>query len=150
MKAIGRIGLIVLAAVALTGCASMKGGTIGAVQTLDDSLAAKYGIPASVVSQARSALGIVDVRTLPDSNQVLPAGYTWTQDILDASNRVVDVSAYHYSAPRIVQAGQVATAPVTIGALGVGTTNSLAGLDQLLATIAPILKANPALLAPAK
>ena len=91
-----------------TGCTSLRGGFFGAVQTADEILAAKYGIPVGTVRQVRTLLGIPDARTLPGPERVLPEGLELVYDILDGNNVVVDVSLYHRAPePRIVAAGTV-------------------------------------------
>jgi hypothetical protein len=130
-----------------------KGGTIGAIQSFDDALAAKYGIPVETVAKVRSALGIIDVRTLPGSDRVLPEGYAWTRDVLDDSNRVVNTAGYHWSAPRVIQAGNASTLPIGASDLVSGTNAAPATVDELesiLRVLAPILAGNSALLEPAK
>lgn len=86
----------------LVGCTSF----FGKVQTANEVLAAKYGVPKETVQTIRQALGVPDARTLPGPERVLPEGLMLTYDMLDASNNVVDVSGFHRSEfPRIVPAG---------------------------------------------
>lgn len=140
MKTFAMLGLLIL----LCGCSTLsssKGGAIGAVQTFDDQLAAKYGVPQSVVDTIRKTLGVVDTRTLPDSSRVLPAGYTWKQDWLDAQGNVVDFAKFHKGLPYVVAAGPVSTA-VTAEDLPEAEDEASAALIGIIKAI----QANPELL----
>ena len=131
----------------LTGCATNT-HLFGTLQSADETLAAKYGVPASAVGQLRTFLGIPDARTLPAADRVLPQPYVWFYDVLDAEGHIVDVSGYHYgTVPRVRQGGTNGIgsvfgplAPAQPASTGTAT---LEGLLQLI-------QANPALLAPAK
>lgn len=137
--------------VVCSGCSmlSQSGGTIGAVQTLDDQIAAKYGVPQSVVDTVRKTLGILDTRTFPDSSRVLPAGYSWKRDILDASNKVVSVETLHWGTPYVITAGPVSSSGVAPGDLLADPVDSSDPTAQLIGII-NMLKAYPGLLEPAE
>ena len=129
-----KVALIaVLAAVVLAaGCAQMgaKGGVMGAIQTADEALAARYGVPKSAVASVRKALGIPDARTLPNSNEVLPKGYVWHYDLLDATGRVVDPNSFHWGTFPVVTA--VAAMPTNVFSAPVAPIDSLEGILKLL------------------
>lgn len=128
------------AVLALTGCTLTTGGVMGKVQSADDALAAKYGVPASVVSGARKVLGIPDVRTLPAADRVLPEGWTWRYDLIGPDGKVVNQADYHWdTTPRLVKAGEGVESSVFSTA-----TDNTATLEGLL----KLLQSNPALLAP--
>lgn len=136
------IAMIVLA-VALTGCSLTTGGTMAAIQNADEALAAKYGVPASVVQGARKVLGIPDARTLPGPDRVLPEGWTWRYDLLGPDGKVVNQADYHWdTTPRLVKAGEGVAASVFTST----PTSDTATLEGLL----KLIQSNPALLAPAK
>ena len=138
-----------LCALLLAGCASVQpqGGTIGLVQQANDVLAEKYGVSPDIMARVRKALGIVDARSLPRADRILPDGCTWTQDVLDASNRVVDVTLFHWSVPRVVVGTGYGSAVVTAGDVlpGAVSTNGADALEGLL----QMLLAHPELLKPA-
>lgn len=121
------------AAAGLTGCASTGGGLFGRLQAADEVLAARYGLPAEAVREARAALGIPDARTLPGPERVLPEGLALQYDMLDGSNQVVDVSLYHRAAiPRIVQAGNAAPTIFDSAAADKGTGADLNAILKLI------------------
>jgi len=129
-----------------TGALTGAGGVLGAVQTADEALAAKYGVPKSVVQTVRTTLGIPDARTQPKADQVLPVGWPWAYDVLDAEGKVVDVSGYHYGdTPRLRKAGSL---PVSTFMQPVGTADA-AALESVLTVIAATAPATAATNAPA-
>ena len=87
---------------------------MGAVQTFDEGLAQKYGVPVSVVKGARKALGIPDARIAPPAaNRVLPPEWVYTYDLLDQDGKIVNTSLFHYSTtPRIVPASEKVIGPI--------------------------------------
>lgn len=135
---------------AASGCASLDkakaltaapGGVLGLVQSADEKLAAKYGVPVSVVKTVRSALGIPDVRTLPDSSRVLPAGWQWSYDLLDAEGRVVDASQFHWGeTPRLRKAGTLEPS-VFVKAPSAPAPASVETLDGVLSALATATQA---------
>jgi len=157
MNDLNRVGRLAIAAwlVLLTlqlGCASIsriagtQGGAMGALQSADDALAARYGIPKAIVSQMRTILGIPDARTLPDASRVLPAGWAWRYDLLDASNRVVDTTLYHWdTVPRVHPTSSNTLLDVFGVAPGQPAASALT-----LEGILQIIEANPGLLDPAE
>lgn len=90
-----------------SGCATpIQNGLFARIQKTDDALAQKYGIPLSVVQKARQVVGIPDARTLPTGDRVLPEGWAWKYDLLDAEGNVVDPQAYHWdTVPKVVPKG---------------------------------------------
>lgn len=117
MGLMGLVGLMIVAA----GCGTVNkvigggssGGAIGALQSVDDKLAAQAGLPPGVLSQIRSTLGVIDVRKLPTSSRILPLGWTWKQDILDQDGKPVDVSKFHRGPPYIIPDGTTSNNTVT-------------------------------------
>ena len=154
---LNRLGRLAIAAwlvilLGAWGCAGIsriagtQGGALGALQSADDALAARYGVPKAIVSQMRTILGIPDARTLPDASRVLPAGWAWRYDLLDASNRVVDVSLYHWdTVPRVHPTSTNTLLDVFGVAPGQPAASALT-LEGLL----QIIQANPGLLDPAE
>lgn len=141
------IMLVAVVAGLLSGCANMSqpGGSFGMLQTADETLAAKYGVPVAVMGKIRTVLGIPDVRTLPDASRVLPEGWAWKYDLLDASNRVVDVTQFHYDkTPRLIPAGTNVANPIIPASVTSATGTET--IERLL----KLLQDNPGLLAPAK
>ena len=138
-----KTAMVLAAAVAMTGCAT--GGLFSKLQSTDDALAARYGIPVSVVGQVRSTLGIPDARTLPDSSRVLPVGWSYVFDLRDDKGVVVDQSRFHWdTTPRLVPSGAnaVSVLPTAPGSAPSGT----ATLENLI----QLIQSNPTLLQPAK
>lgn len=138
--------MLLAALVGLCGCSTVSelkdkpGGTIGAVQSADDALAARYGVSPEMTARIRKALGIIDTRTLPDASRVLPAGYTWKQDILDKDGKVVDLSTLRKGLPYIVPDGSQADSAVTMGDVFAGQAGGLSPqaasmLEQILGEI---------------
>jgi hypothetical protein len=132
--------------VGLCGCVSLgsdNGGTIGKVQAIDDQLLASKGVPPEVTARIRKALGIVDLRTLPDSARVLPEGWAWKQDILDADGKVVDVAKLRKGAPYIVPDGSDQVTTVLPADL---FPEQAAGAEALIGQILEAVAKDPALL----
>lgn len=141
IRLVAGVALVAVAAMGLSGCTT---GAFAKLQSADEALAAKYGIPVSVVQGARKALGIPDARTIPDSSRVLPAGWMVYYDVLDATGGVVNVTGYHYSdVPKVRQVTTEATSVFTPAPSAESQTMSLEALLN-------VIKANPDLLKPAK
>lgn len=145
---------LLVALVGLCGCSTVSGlkespgGTIGAVQALDDAAAAKYGVPPEVTARVRKALGIIDTRALPDASRVLPAGWTWKQDILDGDGKPVDVSKFHKGPPYIVPDGTAPQNSVTTADLF--PDMAAVSAEEAILKLIGAIKADPSLLEPAE
>ena len=142
MKKVALIAVLA-AVVMVSGCAQLaqKGGVMGAIQTADEALAAKYGVPKSAVVSVRKALGIPDARTLPASNEVLPKGFIWKYDLLDSAGHVVDPASFHWGTfPVVVPASNVAP---TVFSPAVPQVDTLDGILKLLKDNPELLKEVP-------
>lgn len=102
-RSIFGVGCSAFAALLLVGCATApQSGLLAQVQSLDDSLAAKYNVPPSVVSKVRQTLGIPVAKDLPTADRILPVPWQVYYDVLDREDKVVDTTGYHYgTTPRI-------------------------------------------------
>ena len=128
-----------------SGCASSPGGAFGTLQSTDDALAARYGVPVAAVAKVRSVLGIPDSRTLPDASRILPAGYVWYYDLYDFEGKVVDPASFHWGTfPKVKPAS-----PVSTNVFSVVTQPAVSG-TATLENLLQLLQANPSLLQPAK
>ena len=120
-----------------------KGGAMGALQSADEQLAVKYGIPITAVQTVRKALGIPDVRKAPDANQVLPKGWMWKYDLLDANGVVVNPADYHWgNIPRVAAVANNVGTNVFVAAEASAVINPTDALEAML----KMLQANPSLL----
>jgi len=155
MKTRLTIMAVLVAALALCGCGvttgagkiggviNGQGGILGAVQTADEALAVRYGIPASVVKTVRATLGIPDARTLPKADQVLPAGWTWAYDLLDGEGKVVDPSLLHWGdTPRLRKADSL-PASVFSAARPAGDSATLETVLSVIRAAGPVTTNDP-------
>jgi len=146
-----KLSIALLAVCSLAGCAGINGGLIGSVQSADDKIAAANGISPAVMAQIRQTVGIIDVRKLPSQSRILPAGWTWQQDILDGEGKPVDVSKFHRGPPYIVPDGTMVDNTVKPSDLIPAPGKPVDPADPLaaLTTLIEAIQADPSLLEPA-
>lgn len=105
------IGLLMLC----SGCGTL----FPKLQTVDNALAAKYGVPQSVVDGLRSGLGIPDSLHQPAADQVVVDPYHVRYPWLDGKGVIVDTSQFTRSTiPEVYKTGAGGVSPFDAAAKG--------------------------------
>lgn len=94
--AVWKLVAVVSALIGLLGAGCANFSAFQKLQETDDALAAKYGVPVSVVGKLRSTLGIPVAKDLPGPDRIVPIGYEVYYDVLNGLGDVVDTTGYHY------------------------------------------------------
>jgi hypothetical protein len=128
---------VILAAVLLSGCSSM--GLFGKLQTTDNALAVKYGMPMEWVANIRKAAGIPVVADLPSADRIVGEAWVVYYDMLDREEKVVDITGYHWgTTPRVRLRAPAAPLPSVFSSTPApaAPANSAALLESLVRAVA--------------